>query len=432
MRAKVEKGEITQKYMNICLAKIDQAFMQKQHNERAKILEEFNNRSTGITEKGMKISQTTSASPSPASDPAHGSENSQFEISRQTADDKAIQSNTASTMKQPGTLALMDGLTDTKRKGKQAYVEDEAESDDAQAKAESALLALAANAFTVLYDCPLPRSIRLNLLERFMDSIPLHEPKPHDISKLRKLTKAEGEDSELVTELFEGYVARAEGLMQARLQRGSKTLSPEAAKLINEQDAKFKEETNKRAEKEVAKILAERTASDKKSVNKGKQGQAQKIGTGLEHDVNPKRIPVASHEKISNLAKVDKREPSLAKTSAKTKVESKHREVAVPILDDELVTSEMGARSLLRSRRANQSAKVYRAGQSAVSEKGPKPVEKGSQADRKEDVQKDHIRYKIKLQETDGKMVWPPMAANFRDPGFDKFLAYHGDASLVP
>ena len=402
--------------MSICLDRIDKGYMQKQHNERTKVLDEIGNAATGFG-RGFNNPQTITASLSLASGLEEGRENRAFKITKQT-DSKEIQPNAAATRKSSGIPNRTAALSDTAEKCKQAYGNDEVESGDTLVEPKEELLAHAADAFTVLYGCPLPKSLPLGLLKRFMDSLPMHDPKVDDTSKLKRLIIARGEESELVIELFHGYVSRAERLMRARTQFDCRGITSEAAKLIEEHDAKATEEINKRAEKEAAKIIVEQDAGPRKLANKVKEGHAEKVGTGFGRDDKLEKIPAASSDEMSNNTRPAKGKHGLFKTLAKAKVQSKRKESGAQ--DEELVASETRAQSFLTSENAAQIGR---------SENASKAIKKGSQIGLKNNFKKDHVRYKIKLVEENGEMVWPPMAANFRGTGFDTFLAYHGVAS---
>lgn len=402
--------------MSICLDRIDKGYMQKQHNERTKVLDEIGNAATGFG-KGFNNPQTITASLSLASGLGDGRENGAFKITKQT-DSKEIQPNAAATRMSSGIPIRMAALAETAEKCKQAYGNDEVESGDTLVEPEEELLAQAADAFTVLYGCPLPKSLPLGLLKRFMDSLPMHDPKVDHISQLKRLIIARGEESELVIELFHGYVSRAEWLMRARTQCDSRGITSEAAKLIEEHDAKTTEEINKRADKEAAKIIVEQVVGPRKLANKDKEGHADKVGTGIERDDKLEKIPAASTDEVPNNMRPAKGKHGLFKTLAKAKVESTRKERGAQ--DEELVASETRAQSFLASENAAQIG---------WSENASKAIKKGSQTGLKNNFKRDHIRYKIKLAEENGEMVWPPMVANFKGTGFDTFLAYHGVVS---
>jgi hypothetical protein len=378
LRDKVDKGEITQEYMDTCLNRIDTAYAIKQYNRASEPVEKDGNTSTGDRE-GTRNSHTSTSSSS-VSDSSLG----------QTlgVKESGFKAATASTMQSRIPIRAAAPIA-SKEKDKQAYDKDEVESDDTVLPPK-VLRSLADEAFRTLYGCPLPSCIKLDQLKRFMSSLPLHVPEIYDMVEINKLIEGGDEFSELVVEIFEKYVSKAEWNMEHRHLADAKDKSLQVENCMEAETLIFQER-----------------------VNKGKQKQSKEAGT--------------SRDEVSNIARPAKGEPSLFKTMAKAKVESKLKEDGP--FKEEPMSGEMRARSLLASGSSAQAAKAHKAASNAKSNSARGPAKNGASGGTKKKAPKDNIRYRVKLAEKDGEMTWPPMVESLQDPGLYAFLSYGGGAS---
>ena len=527
LREKVSKGEMTQEYMNICLERIDTAHAQMQADRFQSDLHLEGNTSTRVG--NTKESRITASSSSTTGSNAASNNNA-----------KGIQGQAAS-LKTPGfkvanaaptrsgmpirTAAPDNSNAKDKGKGKQAYVEDEAEPEDRNVLSADMLRARAEVAFRTLYARSLPSSISLRQVVRFMNSLPMHDPKVQDIEDIKRAIDVGYKYNALAADLFEAYVLRAEWFMEHRYlataegeeeaavalnvatenkqAEGKKAdtylendielekamaISPEEALAVGrksillkvmatvkqerkqdesegantylddyteiekaiaasleevltiarfeskqedsvEDDAYFDDDIE--LEKAIAASLEELPSGAtepglSKAINEAtaqSRREENEKATYVDDDVQMEKAIAASLEEVPRVAK----EPSLFKAMAKAKVESKRKEAGR--IADEVMSAEMRARSALASGSAAQSAKAHKTMPNLQPKETRKADKKGSKRGAKKVAAQDNVRYRIKLKERAGKMLWPPMAANFMAPGFDNFLAYQGEAS---